>query len=137
MAMARKLVRILKPERPDYQYLKKVFQHIRTLLDVSQTKPEKRLPDLLTDDELLAFYEAAWHAKNPNHLILIKLLVYTGIRNAEFTEVRLQDVDLDKCQIRIEQGKDKRIAMFCFPVASRASLLSTLLVKKKLEPVTS
>jgi len=122
LAMAKKLVRVLKPERPDYQYLKKVFQNIRVLLDVSQTKPEKRLPDLLTDDELLAFYEAAWHAKNPSHLILIKLLVYTGIRNAEVTGVRLRDVDLDKCQIRIEQGKGQKDRYVLFPSSFKGEL---------------
>ena len=131
MAMAKKLVRILKPERPDYQYLKKVFQHIRVLLDVSQTKPEKRLPDLLTDDELLAFYEAAWHAKNPNHLILIKLLVYTGIRNAEVTGVRLQDVDLDKCQIRIEQGKGQKDRYVLFPSTFKGELAQYIAGQKK------
>lgn len=122
MQMARKIVRLLKPERPDYQYLKKVFQHTRTLLDVNQTKAEKRLPELLTDDELLAFYEAAWQAKNPNHLILIKLLIYTGIRNAELTEVRLQDVDLDKCQIRIEQGKGNKDRYVLFPGSFKGEL---------------
>ena len=32
--MAQKLARILRPERPDYAYLKKVFQHTRALLAV-------------------------------------------------------------------------------------------------------
>lgn len=130
MQMARKLVRLLKPERPDYQYLKKVFQHTRTLLDVNQTKAEKRLPELLTDDELLAFYEAAWHAKNPNHLILIKLLIYTGIRNAELTEVRLQDVDLDKCQIRIEQGKGNKDRYVLFPGSFKGELAQFIASQK-------
>ena len=36
--MAKKLARILRPERPDYAYLKKVFQHTRVLLAVEPTK---------------------------------------------------------------------------------------------------
>jgi integrase/recombinase XerD len=53
--MARKLVRILRSQRPDYYYLKKVFQHTRELLKITPGKAEKRLPELLTDDELVAF----------------------------------------------------------------------------------
>jgi hypothetical protein len=33
-AMAKKLVRLLRPQYPDAHYLKKVFQHTRMLLDV-------------------------------------------------------------------------------------------------------
>jgi integrase/recombinase XerD len=55
--MARKLVRLLSPQRPDYPYLKKVFQHTRALLGVKPAKSTKRLPELLTDSELVGLYE--------------------------------------------------------------------------------
>lgn len=54
--MARRLARVLRDERPDYSYLKKVFQHTRALLAVKPGKVRKRLPHLLTDQELVAFY---------------------------------------------------------------------------------
>ena len=81
--MAKKLVRLLRLERPDYPYLKKVFQNTRSILAISPAKAEKRLPELLPDHELLGFYEAVWHARNPTHMIMIKLLIFTGLRNAE------------------------------------------------------
>ena len=108
--MAKKLVRLLRVERPDYQYLKKVFQHTRSILAISPAKVQKRLPELLTDHELVNFYEAVWHARNPTHMIMIKLLIYTGLRNAELARVRLQDVDLDHCQLHVVQGKSMAIA---------------------------
>ena len=58
--MAKKLACILPPEGPDYAYLKKVFQRTRALLAVRPTQAEKRLLELLTDPELVAFYEAVW-----------------------------------------------------------------------------
>ncbi|HEY9783870.1 MAG TPA: tyrosine-type recombinase/integrase [Candidatus Obscuribacterales bacterium] len=122
MAMANKLVRLLAPERPDYQYLKKVFEHTRRMLAVKKTKTGKKLPDLLTDTELLAFYDAAWHTQNSTHLILIKLLVYTGMRNAELAGVRLQDVDLKNCQIRVEQGKGKKDRYVLIPKSFKGEL---------------
>ena len=117
--MAGKLVRLLKPERPDYQYLKKVFQHARSMLAVAPGKTAKRLPELLTDHELLAFYEAVWHARNPTHMVMIKLLIFTGLRNAELAGVRLQDVDLDHCQVRVEQGKGSKDRSVLFPTSFR------------------
>ncbi len=123
MAMAKKLVRLLTPERPDYPYLEKVFQHTRTLLAVKKTsKVERRPPELLTDDELLAFYDAAWHTQNSSHLIMIKLLVYTGVRNAELASIRLRDIDLKKCQIRVEQGKGHKDRIVLFPASFKGEL---------------
>ena len=79
--MAKKLARLLRTERPDYGYLKKVFQHTRSLLALAPAKVEKRLPELLTDPELVGFYEAVWHARNPAHLVMIKLLIFTRYGN--------------------------------------------------------
>ena len=120
--MAKKLVRLLRVERPDYQYLKKVFQHTRSILAISPAKMQKRLPELLTDHELVGFYEAVWHARNPTHMIMIKLLIYTGLRNAELARVRLQDVDLDHCQLHVVQAKAARTEASCFRAVSGANL---------------
>jgi integrase/recombinase XerD len=117
--MAKKLARLLRPERPDYAYLKKVFQQTRVLLAVRPTKAERRLPALLTDVELVALYEAVWQARNPQHMVLIKLLLFTGLRNAELAHVCLQDVDLDHCQIRVVQGKGGKDRQVLFPRSFR------------------
>ncbi len=124
--MARKLVRLLRPVHPDYSYLKKVFQHTRELLQVRPGKVEKRLPELLTDEELLAFYEAVWNARQPVHMVMIKLLIFTGVRNAELASVRLKDVDLNNCQLRIEQGKGKKDRNVLFPKSFRGELAQYL-----------
>jgi hypothetical protein len=68
--MAKKLVRTLRPQHPDYHYLKKVFQHTRDLLAIGPGPRPKRLPDLLTEAELGALYEAIWHAQQLTSKIL-------------------------------------------------------------------
>jgi integrase/recombinase XerD len=40
--------------------------------------------------------------------VLIKTLLYTGVRVAELVAIRLGDVDLDACRIRITAGKGNR-----------------------------
>jgi integrase/recombinase XerD len=121
--MAQRLARMLRPERPEYAYLTKVFQHTRALLAVKPATREKRLPQLLTDRELVAFYEAVWQARNPKHMVMIKMLIFTGLRNAELARVRLQDVDLDQCHIRVVQGKGGRDRTVLFPTSFRGELL--------------
>ena len=126
MQMARKLVRLLRAERPDHFYLKKVFQNARVLLEVKPAKAEKRLPALLTDRELVAFYESVWQARNPTHMVLLKLLIFTGLRNAELAHVRIQDVDLDHCQIHVVRGKGRKDRCVLFPATFRGELAQYL-----------
>ena len=121
-AMAKKLVRVLRAQRPDYHYLKKVFQHTRELLKVGPTPAPKRLPELLTDTELVAFYEAVWNARQLTHGVMLKLLIFTGIRNGELVRLRLTDVDLQNCQVRIEQGKGHKDRYVLFPSSFRGEL---------------
>jgi integrase/recombinase XerD len=121
-AMAKKLARVLRAQHPDYHYLKKVFQHTRELLEVGPAPPTRRLPELLTDTELVAFYEAIWNARQLTHVVMLKLLLYTGLRNGELVRLRLTDVDLQHCQIRIEQGKGHKDRYVLFPSSFRGEL---------------
>ncbi len=102
--MATKLARQIRSQQPDYQYLKYVFHHIRTILDVAPTSKAKRLPELLTDQELTAFYDAVFSARNRKHAVMIKLLIFTGVRNAELAGMRITDDDLQSSRARNEQG---------------------------------
>jgi hypothetical protein len=68
---------------------------------------QKRLPELLTNHELVGFYETVWHACNPTHMVMIKLPIYTGSRNAKLARVRRQDAYLDHCQLCVVQGKSR------------------------------
>lgn len=54
--------------------------------------------------------------------MVIKLLIYTGIRNAELTRVQIKDVDLTNCTVRIEQGKGKKDRYVLFPMSFRGEL---------------
>ena len=119
MEMAQRLARQLRGQHPDYQYLSKVFFHVRRLLEVTPQKKEKHLPQLLTESELIAFYEAVFSARNCTHVVMIKLLIFTGVRNAELAQIRLEDVDLDGLTIRIEQGKGSRDRYVPIPLSNR------------------
>jgi len=130
--MADQLVRLLRKQHPDPNYVKKVFQHIREDLDLKGGKIRtKRLPELLTDDELKRFYDAVWKGFNRFHVVMLKLLLFTGIRNAELSEITLSDVDLNQMKIRITQGKGNQDRYVLFPPYFRGELAQYVTIQQE------
>jgi site-specific recombinase XerD len=93
--MAKKLVRLLRPQR---------------------------LPELLTEGALVALYKTIWQARELTHVIMLKLLLFTGVRNAELVHLRLTDVNLATCQLRLTQGKGAKDRYVLFPTSFRGEL---------------
>lgn len=119
---ARQLAKYLRAERPDYTYLKEVFRHLRDELDVDVAREPKRLPYVPTEAEIRRYYETVWKARRGGDIVLIKTLLYTGVRVAEVVAIRLDDVDLDTCRIRINQGKGAKDRVVPFPPTFRETL---------------
>lgn len=112
---AKQLAKYLRDERPDYQYLKAVFRHLRTELAVPVETNAKKLPEIPSEDELQRYYQAVWKGGNSQDLLIIKTLLYTGARVTELVNMKLTDVDLHRCQIRIDAGKGDKDRMVPFP----------------------
>lgn len=130
--MGARIARLLRKEDPDYNYLKKIFAHVRQALELTGRSPRNRkLPELLSDDEMLRFYEAVWNAAEPAHMAMIKLLLYTGIRNSELTAIALRDVDLKGLRVRIEQGKGKKDRYVPIPESFRGELAQFMATQRK------
>ena len=119
---AKELAKYLRPEQPDYPYLKGVFRALRTELEVEVPKAEHRLPEVPTEEELRQFYQVVWQTRNFADMILIKTLFYTGVRVSELVAIRLADVDVERCQIRINRGKGDKDHLVPFPVSFRELL---------------
>ena len=67
-----------------------------------------------TEEEIDKYYRVVWQSRNMQHLVMIKTLLYTGVRVTELVNIKLNDVDSDKCQINIidKKGKKDRIVLF-------------------------
>lgn len=119
---AQELAKYLRAEQPDYSYLKGVFRALRTELEVEVPALEHRLPEVPTEEELRQFYQVVWQTRNFADMILIKTLFYTGVRVSELVAIRLGDVDVERCQIRINQGKGNKDRLVPFPLSFRELL---------------
>jgi integrase/recombinase XerD len=119
---ARQLARHLRGERPDYAYLKEVFRHLRAELDVEVARQPKKLPYVPTEAEIRRYYDTVWTARRTGDIVLIKTLLYTGVRVAELVRIRRDDVDLDACRIRITQGKGAKDRYVPFPDSFKETL---------------
>ena len=85
---------LLKSEDLPYDYLR-----------LPSIKHEKKLPVVLSKEEVWAMLQGA---KLLKHKILIGLLYGCGLRCMEARSVRLQDLDFDRKQLKIVQGKGKK-----------------------------
>ncbi len=119
---ARELARHLRGERPDYDYLKQVFRHLRAELEVEIPRVPRRLPHVPSEDEIRRYYQAVWRARNFGDMVLIKTLLYTGVRVSELVTIRLAEVDLDRCQITVIQGKGGKDRVVLFPASFKETL---------------
>ncbi|AET61248.1 integrase/recombinase XerD, putative [Paenibacillus terrae HPL-003] len=67
----------------------------------------KKLPYAPTEEELKRYYEVVWKSKNFQDMMIVKTLMYTGIRVSELINIRLTDIDFHYCQVRIGPGNTK------------------------------
>lgn len=119
---ALQIAKLLRSEHPDYSYLKAVFQELRKVLEIQVTKAPKKLPYVPTEDELKKYYEAIWRSHNMQDILIVKTLLYTGVRVSELIRVKIQDVDLDRCQLKIIAGKGKKDRIVPFPKSFREAM---------------
>ncbi len=119
---ARQLAKYLRSERPDYAYLKEVFRHLRDELGVEVTTGPTKLPYVPTEAEIRRYYQTVWTARRSGDIVLIKTLLYTGVRVAELVAIRINEVNLDTCRIRITQGKGGKDRYVPFPTSFKETL---------------
>jgi len=130
--MAKQVVKLLRKQHPDPSYVKKVFQYVREDLGLKGGRVRsKRLPELMTEDELNRFYKAVWHTSNRSHMVMLKLILFTGIRNEELVNLTLKDVDLDSMRIRIDHGKGDKDRYVLFPPYFRDELTQYISIQKE------
>jgi integrase/recombinase XerD len=119
---AKQFVKLLHKENPDYNYIRELFRHVRKELNISMVKKNTKLPYVPTEEEIRKYYDVVWQSRNMKNVMIIKTLIYTGIRVSELVRIKINDVDFDRCQIRINQGKGKKDRIVPFPISFKELL---------------
>lgn len=112
---ANQLVKHFINESPDYEYIKGVFRHLRDELEIKPIKKPKNLPYVPSDDDIKRYYDVIWNSKNFQNMIIIKTLLYTGVRVSELINIKIDDINFNDCQIHIKEGKGKKDRIVIFP----------------------
>lgn len=112
---AKQIVKLLKNEHPDYHYMRSLFRLVRAELEIVVLRKSQKLPYVPTEEELKNFYKVVWQSKNMQNVLIVKTLLYTGARVSEFVKIKLCNIDFDRCQIKIVEGKGKKDRIVPFP----------------------
>jgi integrase/recombinase XerD len=90
----------------DYSSLQKMFKNILNLewnlKKLPRPRKQKILPTIFSREDIVKIIEAAPTLKQQ---MLLTFIYATGARLSETIQVRIVDVDSNRCQIRINQGK--------------------------------
>lgn len=128
---AKKIARSLKKENPDYYYLKELFKNIRNELNIKVEKQPKHLPYAPTEEEMKKYYKVVFESENMQNVLIIKTLLYTGVRVGELVNIKIEDVDLINSHIRINNGKGNKDRVVPFPEAFKEVLALHIESNKK------
>jgi len=110
------LVNLVEQEKMSWSYYKQVLAALRFLYrhvlhrgevveDVRGPKPQKRLPVVLSVEEVARFFKVIHSLK---HRTILMLAYGAGLRIGEAVRVRISDIDRQRKVIRVEQGKGKK-----------------------------
>ena len=110
------LVDLVEQKKVAWAYYKQVLAALRYLYrhvlrrgevveDVRCPRPEKRLPVVLSVEEVARFFKAIPSLK---HRTILMLAYGAGLRIGEAVRVRLSDIDRQRKVLRVQQGKGKK-----------------------------
>lgn len=106
--MSKRISKLLRSQNPNYDYMRDLFRFVRKELSIKVTTTPKRLPYVPTESEIKKFYLAIWNSNDIRYMLIIKVLLYTGVRVSELISIKINDVDVSGCLIKINQGKGKK-----------------------------
>ena len=86
-------------------FYKYVLKKPWLITNIPHQKTEKRLPTVLSKEEILKLLEAPG---NPKHRALLSTLYSTGLRVGELSRLKPADIESARMMIRVNQGKGRK-----------------------------
>lgn len=86
-------------------FFEKVLRQERKVYYIERPVKEHRLPQVLSQREVMAIFEAT---PNLKHRVMLMLIYASGLRRSELLNLRIGDVDLDRNVVFISSGKGRK-----------------------------
>jgi integrase/recombinase XerD len=86
-------------------FYEKVLKQERKVYDVERPMKEKKLPEVLSQEEVMAIFEAT---SNLKHKAMLMLLYASGLRRGELLNLRIGDADFNRNIVFIRGGKGRK-----------------------------
>jgi len=99
----------------------------RFFVNLPYSKRAKRLPEVLTKEEVVRLFNAI---QNPKHSLMVRLMYSAGLRVGELVNLRMKDFDFDKNYGWVRKGKGNKDRLFVLPEQIRQELLSFVQANK-------
>ena len=86
-------------------YYERVLGGIRKIYLIDRPREEMYLPEVLSEEEVKAILDAT---ENLKHKAILMTKYSAGLRISEVINLKIKDIDSQRMQIRVEQGKGKK-----------------------------
>jgi len=97
-------------------------------ISIKRPKREKRLPSVLTKEEILSLIQSMTTKKSK---LMISLLYASGMRVSEIVSLKVLDLDFNEKIGQIRQGKGKKDRVFNLPIFLLEDLKKQVEIQKK------
>lgn len=86
-------------------FFEKVLKQERKVYYIERPLKEHRLPEILSQEEVMRIFEATANLK---HRVMLMLIYASGLRRSELLNLRLGDVDIDRFVVFVNGGKGRK-----------------------------
>lgn len=86
-------------------YYEKVLGRKSEYYDIGRPRKERKLPDVLSKEEIAAMIKST---ENKKHKFLIALIYSCGLRRSEAVNLKTEEIDLKRMQVKIRGAKGKK-----------------------------
>jgi site-specific recombinase XerD len=86
-------------------YYEQVLNHDRKVYHLERPMKEHRLPDVLSQQEVMALVDSI---DNLKHKLMIMIIYAAGLRRGELLDLKVSDVCLDRFVVFVRGGKGKK-----------------------------
>lgn len=86
-------------------YYEKMLKQERKVYDLERPMKEKRLPEVLSQEEVMSIFD---HAGNLKHRAMLMVMYASGLRRSELLGLRIGDIDFDRGVVLIRGGKGRK-----------------------------